>query len=75
MKGIDKALTVRLKWLVQEVDGSGIQHARPDGFVWIGRHENDRYVKTKRGQMTLELDTAHLRHLHIQYQAFGFRHR
>ena len=74
MKGIDKALTVHLT-LVQEVNGSAIQHARPDGLVGKGRHEDDRYVKTKRGQMTLELDTAHVRHLHIQYQALRFRHR
>jgi len=75
MKTVDKSLTGDLKWLVQEVNGSIFQHARSHGVVGIGRHEDDWYVKTKMAQMLLELDTGHVGHLDVQYQALRFRHR
>jgi len=60
---------------VKEADGAGVQRPCLDGLVAIGRYENDRYVKTRIGQLILQVYAAHFPHLHIQYQTPRFRNR
>ena len=54
--------------LEQERSGSSLHRALPDSLVGIGRYENDRYLEAKFGQAALQLDPAHVRHLHIANQ-------
>jgi hypothetical protein len=72
VKAVDKALPVDFKGLTQKTNCSGMQHSRPNGLVGISCYEDDRNVKAETGQMILQLDAAHVRHLDIQYQALCF---
>jgi hypothetical protein len=61
---------------MQEADGSGVQRARLNRLVRIGRYENDWYVNAETRQMMLQLYAAHVWQVHIQYQAPRFgQHR
>ena len=74
MKTVDKASPLEVDGLVQETDGSAVQRAYLNRLVWIGRYENDWYVKAEMRQMMLQLYAAHVRQLHIQYQTSRFGH-
>src|SRR5215510_6868152 len=73
IKAVNKALPLDFKGLAQESNGSGTQHARFDGLVGIGCYEDDRYVESERRQVVLQVDAAHVRHLHIENQTSRFR--
>jgi hypothetical protein len=72
VKAVDKTLPMDFKGLMQQTNGSGMQRSRPNGLVRISCYEDDRNVKAETGQMILQLDAAHVRHLDIQYLALCF---
>jgi hypothetical protein len=74
MKTVDKASSLEFDRLVQEADGSAVQRACLNRLVGIGRYENDWYVKAEMRQMMLQLYTAHVWQMHIQYQTSRFGH-
>ena len=71
---VDEASPLEVDRLMQEADGSGAQGACLNGLIGIGGNENDRYFRPKTRQMVLQLQPAHPRHVHIQYQTSRFGH-
>ena len=57
--------------LAQEAGCSGFQCLRPDILLGEGRDEDDRQPVSLRLQKSLQLDSAHARHMNIRDHAAG----
>jgi len=62
---------VLVEWLGQVADDAGLQRARPYAVIGVGGNQDGGNGDAGRNQATMQLEPAHLRHLHIRDQAGG----
>ena len=67
IKAIDQFLVI--EWLAQKSERTCRKRLRAGSRFGIGRNENDRQAVPLRNQPTLQLNSAHSRHLHIRDKA------
>ena len=60
---------VLVEWLGQVANDPGFQRARPHAVIGIGGNQDGGNRDAGCHQVTMQIEPAHLRHLHIRDQA------
>ncbi|HVO91224.1 MAG TPA: hypothetical protein VMT22_00195 [Terriglobales bacterium] len=59
-----------MEWFVQKSHGSGFKGARTGVIVCVRCNEDDRDLPVGRNDLTLQIESTHAGHSHVENQAF-----
>jgi hypothetical protein len=57
------------KGFIQKIHRAGLKGSRSRVAICVGRDEDDRYMPVGRNHLTLELESVHARHSHVENHA------